>query len=145
MIRFFDRWGFEQGLGALVNAKPQEREKIVGKLKEINEALKKTNKLPYSSHRNDYILKLLDEKRKLELKTDYKIDISAKRFNESIAKFKSAPTPSEQNANLRQIIRKIIIHKADDLEVYFIGCEKKFRMKNIKGKPRTGLTIAKRK
>ena len=145
MIRFFDRWDFEQGLGALINAKPEEREKLSGKTKEINEALKKANKLPYSSHRNDYILKLLDERRKLELKTDYKIDISAKRFNESIEKFKSAPTPSEQNAFLRQIIRKIIIHKADDLEVYFIGCEKKFRMKNIKGKPRKGLTISKRK
>jgi len=143
MIRFFDRWDFEQGLGALVNTKPQEREKLVGKIKEINEALKKANKLPYSSHRNDYILKLLDEKRKLDLKTDYKIDISAKRFNESIRKFKTAPTPSEQNAYLRQIIRKIIIHKTDDLEVSFIGCGKKFRMKNIKGKPRKVLTIAK--
>jgi DNA invertase Pin-like site-specific DNA recombinase len=136
MMRFFDRWDFEQGLDSLINAKPKEREQLVKKIKEINEALEKANKLPYSTHKYDFVLKLLDEKRKLELSHNYSIDISAKRFNESIAKFKSATTPSEQNANLRQIINKIIIHKVDDLEVSFIGCEKKFRIGGLLKNPR---------
>jgi DNA invertase Pin-like site-specific DNA recombinase len=131
MRRFFDRWDYEQGLVALINAKPKEREQLVKKVKEINETLVKANKLPYSAERNNFMLKLLNDKRKLELKTDYNIDISAKQFNESISKFKSASTPSEQNANLRQIINKIIIHKVDDLEVSFIGCEKKFRIRKL--------------
>jgi DNA invertase Pin-like site-specific DNA recombinase len=131
MMRFLDRWDFQQGLDALLDAKPKEREQLVANIKEIKETLKKVNKQPYSPERNNVLLKLLDDKRKLELKTDYNIDISAKRFNESISKFKSAPTPAEQNANLRQIIKEIIIHKADDLEVSFIGCEKKFRIKGL--------------
>lgn len=131
MMRFFDRWAFEQGLDALINAKPKDKEKLISKIQEIAKAIDDTNKLPFSTARNERILKLLDEKRKLELKTDYNIDISAKRFNESIAKFKSASSPSEQNANLRQIIKKIIIHKVNDLEVIFIGCEKKFRIKDL--------------
>jgi len=131
MIEFLYRWDFQQGLHALIDAKPKEREQLVANMKEIKETLTKINKLPYSPERNKVLLKLLDDKRKLELKTDYNIDISAKRFNESISKFKSAPTPAEQNANLRQIIKEIIIHKADDLEVSFIGCEKKFRIKGL--------------
>jgi DNA invertase Pin-like site-specific DNA recombinase len=131
MMRFLDRWDFQQGLDALLDAKPKEREQLVANIKEIKETLKKVNKQPYSPERNNVLLKLLDDKRKLELKTDYNIDISAKRFNESISKFKTAPTPAEQNANLRQIIKEIIIHKSDDLEVSFIGCEKKFRIKGL--------------
>jgi DNA invertase Pin-like site-specific DNA recombinase len=131
MINFFERWDFVNGLLAYKNAQPKEKEQLVKKIKEINETFVKAKKLPYSAQRNDFMLKLLNDKRKLELKIDYNVDISAKQFNESIAKFKSATTPSEQNANLRQIINKIIIHKKDDLEVSFIGCEKKFRIKNL--------------
>lgn len=131
MINFFERWDFVNGLLAYKNAQPKEKEQLVKKVKEINETLIKANKLPYSAQRNDFLLKLLNDKRKLELKIDYNVDISAKQFNDSIDKFKSATTPSEKNANLRQIINKIIIHKSDDLEVSFIGCEQKFRIKNL--------------
>lgn len=143
MRRFFDRWDFENGLEALLNAQPKDREQLIAKIQEINKTLQKASKLPLSKERNDFMFKLLDERRKLELKTDYNIDISAKQFNESIKRFKTGSSPSEQNAYLRQIIRRIIIHKEDDLEVYFIGCDKKFRMKDLN--KRKSLVIQKRK
>lgn len=134
MMRFLDRWTFQYGLESLLNAQPEDRDKLIKTIRDIEKAITETNKLPFTTARNERVMTLLNERRKLELKTEFTIDISAKRFNESIKKYQTASTPSEQNANLRQIINKIIIHKADDLEVSFIGCEKKFRVTELLNK-----------
>lgn len=131
MMGFFDRWNFQYGLESLLNAQPEDRDRQVQLIREITKAVAETNKLPFSTARNERVMTLLNERRKLELKTEFTIELSAKRFNESIKKYQTASTPSEQNANLRQIINKIIIHSATDLEVSFIGCEKMFRIKNL--------------
>ena len=136
MMRFLDRWTFQYGLESLLNAQPEDRDKLIKTIRDIEKAITETNKLPFTTARNERVMTLLNERRKLELKTEFTIDISAKRFNESIKKYQTASTPSEQNANLRQIINKIIIHKADDLEVSFIGCEKKFRVTELLNKTR---------
>lgn len=131
MMRFLDRWTFQYGLHSLINAQPEDRDKLIKTIRDIEKAIIETNKLPFSTARNERVMTLLNERRKLELKTEFTIEISAKRFNESIKKYQTASTPSEQNANLRQIINKIIIHSATDLEVSFIGCEKMFRIKDL--------------
>ena len=46
MMRFFDRWAFGQGLDALINVKPKDKEKLISKIQEIAKAIDDTNKLP---------------------------------------------------------------------------------------------------
>jgi len=124
---FFDQWDFQMGLLSFIKSSKEDAQK----LREIDNDLREASKQPYSTALTQLMFKLMDERRKIELKQSFDIQLSPKRFNDSIRTFKSAPKPQEKNAAIRQIISKIIIHSETELSVFFRGCEEEFRMNNL--------------
>ena len=139
---YFDSWNWSNGLESLLTEDESDRNKLI----EIDKALAKTAKQPFSTALTDHIIKLSEERRKLELK--YKgIKMSPKRFNESIAIFRASNIPKEQNVSIRQVIEKVTVHKVNDLEIVFRGTGTTYRFRNL-DKPffsRKGLTIGNKK
>ena len=97
--------------------------------------------------RSKLIFKLNEEKRKIELRRKHKVVGSEKGFLDAIDIFRTSEVQSEQNFALRKIIEKILVFGKHDLQVHFNGAKKPVRGNNLVkiGRPRTGLTIAKRK
>lgn len=140
---FLTKWENNNAWEAIINGSDKDKKRLL----EINNDLDQAIKQFPGTQISKLIFKLNEEKRKIELRRKHKVVGSEKGFLDAIDIFRTSDVQSEQNFALRKIIEKILVFGKHDLQVHFNGAKKPVRGNNLVKirRPRTGLTIAKRK